>query len=329
MAYSAPGSVLLLGEYAVLWPGGLGVAASVGPRVRVLVRAGGDGLRIEGTDGIDRFAWPSRASGLLEAVVRACGRTLGRAPGPALVTVDSAALTGGGRTPGLGSSAAVAAALTCALLAGPRGAPPLETVFRTALRAHRAAQGGRGSGYDVAASTYGGAGLFHGGDQPRFERLPAAAAPDDLFLIFGDRPLATPPAIARYLAWARERPADCGGHRRVSDAIVRHALRTGGWAEAVRAGRRVTRWLGEAIGVPVEPAELRDRLDRADAAGHAGKPVGAGGELAFCVPGPGMAAAPGMAVGPGMTGGPGMAPAVPGARRLSVSAAGVTGEVAP
>lgn len=317
MAYSAPGSVLLLGEYAVLWPGGLGVAASVEPRVRVLLRAGGDALRIEGTDGIDRFAWPSRAGGLLEAVVRACGRTLGRAPGPALVTVDSGALTGGGRTPGLGSSAAVAAALTCALLAGPRGAPPLDTVFRTALRAHRAAQGGRGSGYDVAASTYGGAGLFHGGDEPRFERLPAAATvPDDLFLIFGDRPLATPSAIARYLAWAQERPADRRRHRRVSDAIVRHALRTGGWAEAVRAGRRVTRWLGAAIGVPVEPAALRDRLDRADAAGYAGKPVGAGGELALCVPGPGMAAGPGMA-------------GVPGARRLSVSAAGVTGTVAP
>ena len=308
--------MLLLGEYAVLWPGGLGVAASVRPRARVLVRAGGDALRIEGTDGIDRFAWPSRAGGLLEAVIRACGRTLGRAPGPALVTVDSSALTGGGRTPGLGSSAAVAAALTCALLAGPRGAPPLETVFRTALRAHRAAQGGRGSGYDVAASTYGGAGLFHGGEEPRFERLPAAATvPADLFLIFGDRPLATPPAIARYLAWARERPADCSRHRRVSDAIVRHALRTGGWAEAVRAGRRVTRWLGEAIGVPVEPAELRDRLDRAAAAGHAGKPVGAGGELALCVPVPGMASEPGIAV--------------PGARRLSVSAAGVTREIAP
>lgn len=317
--------MLLLGEYAVLWPGGLGVAASVGPRARVLVRAGGDALRIEGTDGIDRFAWPSRAGGLLEAVIHACGRTLGRAPGPALVTVDSSALTGGGRTPGLGSSAAVAAALTCALLAGPRGAPPLETVFRTALRAHRAAQGGRGSGYDVAASTYGGAGLFHGGEEPRFERLPAAATvPADLFLIFGDRPLATPPAIARYLAWARERPADCSRHRRVSDAIVRHALRTGGWAEAVRAGRRVTRWLGEAIDVPVEPAALRDRLDRAAAAGHAGKPAGAGGELALCVPGPGMASVPGMAPVPGMA-----APAVPGARRLSVSAAGVTREIAP
>ena len=279
--YSAPGSVLLLGEYAVLQPGGLGVAAAVEPRVRVRVHPAAGGLRIGGTDGIDRFAWRAGAGGLLGAVVDACTGTLGKAPGPGLMEVDSGALTGDGRKLGLGSSAAVAVAVTAALLDGPGGAAPLDTVFDTALRAHRAAQGGRGSGYDVAASTYGGAGLFHGGGEPRFEPVPAA--PAHLFLVLGDRPLATPPAVSRYLRWARDQAGDCRRHRRVSDAIVRHALRTGGWAEALRAGRRVTQWLGERIGVPVEPDELRGRLDRMAFAGHAGKPAGAGGELAICV----------------------------------------------
>jgi len=301
---TAPGSVLLLGEYAVLQPGGLGVAAAVEPRVRVRVRPAADALRIEGTDGIDRFAWRAGAGDLLDAVVDACATELTRAPGPALVAVDSGALTGGGRKLGLGSSAAVAVAVTRALLGGPDRGVPLDTVFRTALSAHRAAQGGRGSGYDVAASTYGGTGLFHGGVAPRFEPLRAASA--NLFLVLGDRPLATPPAVSRYLAWARERSGDCRRHRRVSDAIVRHALRTGGWAEALRAGRRMTQWLGEHIGVPVEPDELRGRLDLVAAAGHAGKPAGAGGELAICF------AARGCAV-----------PDRPWVRPLSVSAAGV------
>lgn len=284
--YSAPGSVLLLGEYAVLQPGGLGVAAAVEPRVRVRVGPA-DGLRIEGTDGIDRFAWRAGAGGLLGAVVAACAGALGRMPSPGLVEVDSSALTGDGRKLGLGSSAAVAVAVTSALLGGPGGAAPLDTVFHTALRAHRAAQGGRGSGYDVAASTYGGTGLFHGGGNPRFE--PLVAAHPHLFMVLGDRPLATPPAVSCYLGWARDQPGDCRRHRRVSDAIVRHALRTGGWAEALRAGRRVTQWLGEHIGVAVEPAELRDRLDRMAADGHAGKPAGAGGELAICVAASGAA----------------------------------------
>lgn len=301
---SAPGSVLLLGEYAVLQPGGLGVAAAVEPRVRVRVRPAADALRIEGTDGVDRFAWRAGAGGLLDAVVDACAIELGRAPDPAAVAVDSGALTGGGRKLGLGASAAVAVAVTRALLDGAGRGARLDTVFRTALSAHRAAQGGRGSGYDVAVSTYGGTGLFHGGEEPRFEPLPAA--PADLFLVLGDRPLATPPAVSRYLAWAREQPVDCRRHRRVSDAIVRHALRTGGWAEALRAGRRVTQWLGEHIGVLVEPDELRGRLEQVAGAGHAGKPAGAGGELAICV------AAPGCAV-----------PDRPWVRPLTVSAAGV------
>ena len=308
---TAPGSVLLLGEYAVLWQGGLGVAAAVELRVRVRVIPALDALRIDGTDGIERFAWSSRPgnsgapAGLLAAVVDACAGELGRVPGPALVTVDSSALTGGGRKLGLGSSAAVAVAVTSALLRADGHSAPLDTVFRTALRAHRAAQGGRGSGYDVAASTYGGAGLFEGGEEPRFELLPDA--PGSLVLILGDSPLATPPAITRYLAWAEERPGDCRCHRRVSDAIVRHAVRTGGWSEALRAGRRVTRWLGEVIGVPVEPEELRDRLDHAAAAGHPGKPAGAGGELAVCLPPNGAAV-----------------PAWPWARPVSVSPAGVS-----
>ena len=301
---SAPGSVLLLGEYAVLQPGGLGVAAAVEPRVRVRVRPAADALRIEGTDGVERFAWRAGAGGLLDAVVDACATELGRAPHPAAVAVDSGALTGDGRKLGLGASAAVAVAMTRALLDGSGRGVRLDTVFRTALSAHRAAQGGRGSGYDVAVSTYGGTGLFHGGGEPRFEPLPAA--PEDLFLVLGDRSLATPPAVFRYLAWAREQPVDCRRHRRVSDAIVRHALRTGGWAEALRAGRRVTQWLGEHIGVPVEPDELRRRLDHVAAAGHAGKPAGAGGELAICV------AAPGCAV-----------PDRPWVRPLTVSAVGV------
>ena len=280
--------MLLLGEYAVLAPGGLGVAAAIELRVRARVRSGAvDALRIEGTDGIDRFAWPGGAGGVLDAVVEACAQTLGRTPAPALVTVDSSALTAGGRKLGLGSSAAVAVAVTFALLSRGKAGAPLDAVFRTALRAHRAAQGGRGSGYDVAVATHGGIGLFHGGAEPSFE--PLRAGPGELLLIQGDRPLATGAAIGRYAAWAERWPAACRDHRRRSDAIVRGALADRRWGDALLDGRRLTRRLGEAIDVPVEPPELRERLDLAAAAGHAGKPAGAGGELAVCVRAPGVA----------------------------------------
>jgi phosphomevalonate kinase len=69
------------------------------------------------------------------------------------IDIDSRAGFDGGHKLGLGTSAAVCATLSGALLAwcGSR-----RDVFPIALDAHRAAQGGRGSGVDVAAACHGG-----------------------------------------------------------------------------------------------------------------------------------------------------------------------------
>lgn len=288
MECSAPGSVLLLGEYAVLAPGRMGIAAAVEQRVRVRCSTG-DELRIEGSNGVDRFLWSSGSGELLDAVVEACSETLRRPPNPVLIQVDSSSLNSDGRKIGLGSSAAVAVAVSYALLARGEATPSLDMVFRTALSAHRAVQGGRGSGYDVAASTFGGVGLFRGGPKPRYEML--SAGPNKLLLILGERSLDTTLAIGCYAAWARRRPDDGCSHQSKSDEIVRRAVQNGRWADALRSGRQLTQRLGEDIGVDVEPPELRERLDYVAEAGHVGKPTGAGGELAVCVPTPGVAVA--------------------------------------
>ena len=187
---------------------------------------------------------------------------------------------------GLGSSAAVAVSVSFALLTCDEVVPSLDLVFRTALRAHRAAQGGRGSGYDIAASTFGGIGLFQGGLNPRYDRL--SVGPDNLLMIMGDRSLATPTAVGCYETWTKRRPDQQRVHRCRSNSMVRCALRDGRWGEAFEAGRRLTQWLGAETGIAVEPPELRERIDRVVEVGHAAKPVGAGGELAVCVPTPGV-----------------------------------------
>ena len=72
--------------------------------------------------------------------------------------IDTSAMSGAGGKLGLGSSAAAAAvAVGATLLAGghdPESEPAVS--FAIADRAHRDAQGGRGSGADVAAAVYGG-----------------------------------------------------------------------------------------------------------------------------------------------------------------------------
>ncbi|MEO6200817.1 MAG: hypothetical protein ABIX44_06605, partial [Cryobacterium sp.] len=79
-----------------------------------------------------------------------------RPPRPLAISIDSSALSRGGHKLGLGSSAAVAAALTAALATALKLDLDREALFRLADAAHRSAQGGVGSGGDVAASVYGG-----------------------------------------------------------------------------------------------------------------------------------------------------------------------------
>lgn len=284
---AAPGNVLLLGEYAVTEPDAPGIALGVLPEVRATCDADRP-PRIVGRMGAQSFTWSPAASdsALLSALVRECGAPAGT------IEVDSSAFSGPHGKLGLGSSAAVAATVAALLLHRDHPcAGDLEAdrrrVFRAALTAHRSAQGGRGSGYDVAASVWGGVVRFTGGHLPTVRRHRPAALPA-LCLVAGTTPLATPGAVARYDEWRRREPAQADDFRRRSrDLVEQFAAATDGaqCCAAIRTGGELLGWLGVRIGVAVEPPDLHARLQRLRAAGWAAKPVGAGGEL-------GIAAAP-------------------------------------
>ena len=132
MTVSAPGKMVLLGDYAVL-EGGLALVAAVDRRAVGEVVAKGQG----------------QSSEVVEAV-------LDQVPSP-VATPDQIKIdTSGFMDPdrgklGVGSSAAVAV-VTAALGSG-RGD---ESTLAAAIDGHRAANDGRGSGIDVAASFHGG-----------------------------------------------------------------------------------------------------------------------------------------------------------------------------
>ena len=284
---AAPANVLLLGEYAVTEPDAPGIALAVLPEVCATCDVGRPPC-IVGRMGARNFTWTPTGcdSRLLAALVRECGTPAGT------IEVDSSAFSGPHGKLGLGSSAAVATVV--AALLQPQGRSrggDLEAhrrrVFRAALAAHRSAQGGRGSGYDVAASVWGGVVRFTGGHLPAVRRHRPAALPA-LCLVAGTTPLATPGAVARYDEWRRREPAQADDFRRGSrDVVEQFAAATDGaqCCAAIRTGGELLGWLGVRIGVAVEPPDLHARLQRLRAAGWAAKPVGAGGEL-------GIAAAP-------------------------------------
>jgi len=163
IAASAPGKFVLSGEYAVL-DGAPAICAAVDRRAVVTIEPhDGDQhiVRAPGfTAATGRFSADSgqltwldggRDFGLFEAVWNASRPAPGN---PALaISLDTAVFSDavGGRKIGLGSSAALAAALATALHALGGGSPA-----DVAHTAHRLFQGGAGSGVDIACSLAGG-----------------------------------------------------------------------------------------------------------------------------------------------------------------------------
>ena len=134
---SAPGKIVLCGEYAVLWDAPA-VCMAVNRRAIATITQSGDGdchLETPGFDGMERYR-------ILDALLH------GERPARSF-RLDTTAFVENGRKTGIGSSAALVVALAAALAGS-------TDVLAEALAAHGDLQGGKGSGVDVAAAVHGG-----------------------------------------------------------------------------------------------------------------------------------------------------------------------------
>lgn len=161
---SAPGKLVLSGEYAVL-DGAPAIVMAVDRRARVVIEAGtGEGHTVMAAGnerqrgrfatGGEEFVWHSGRDEfrLVESVWRTANA---RAEGSLSLSLDTRGFVdaGSGIKLGLGSSAALATALSLAL--GEAAGIDADAA-RVAYAAHRDFQGGLGSGADVACSLLGG-----------------------------------------------------------------------------------------------------------------------------------------------------------------------------
>ncbi|MDX1481555.1 MAG: hypothetical protein R3315_07770 [Woeseiaceae bacterium] len=172
---SAPGKIVVSGEYAVLG-GAPAIAMAVDRRVAVSLLPAEQGSWQLQTPGFLEGCWafalqngrvewrhpapPDGAMRLIECVME---RVSSATPASS-IRIDSSAFhcREDGAKLGLGSSAAVAVALTAALV---RDASP-DDLIDIAGRAHAAFQGGRGSGIDIATSVSGGLVAYARGRSP-------------------------------------------------------------------------------------------------------------------------------------------------------------------
>lgn len=303
MRFSIPGNLLVTGEYAVTREGGLGFAFALEPRLSGRVEDA-DWLQVIGVMGPRRLSWPDDGAetGLLGAALALL------APSPDLpfrITIDSSAFfDSGGRKLGRGSSAALALALVFALdwIVGTAsaseslldaGSAYSGSLFQRALGLHRALQGGRGSGYDVAASLFGGVGVFRGGTSPSWTPVSPLWLPSvRLFLTPGPGPVSSGSAVSRFDAWGLANPLAADTYVAASNGLARRLAVAESYssaAAAISAAATLGAALGRGIGVPATPpSDRREPWVR--------KAVGAGDE-ALLVVAPSAGSAPSWAPG--------------------------------
>lgn len=237
---SAPGKVVLLGEYAVL-DGAPALVQAVNRRCTAsLSLCAQDHARIEAVqlgnatvrfalDARGRPRWKDgfppgfeRTAAVIESVLK-YGREQGAAIRPFAMRIDSGPLFSGSTKLGLGSSGAVAVAVDAVLRAAfldhkagdARSELPQQTVGRLRAAAG-SARASAGSGIDLAASLCGGTLEFRlVGSQVELEPL---QLPHDLMLLYvwAGEPASTCALLAAWRQAAKIRPDE---HRRLFEAM--------------------------------------------------------------------------------------------------------------
>lgn len=195
--WSAPGSILIAGEYLVSEEGGLGLSVASGGR-GILRLARSSSLEMRG------FCkkQPQFDSSLQSAVKKHYKSVTGRDTLPrAQVFVDTGDFFDArGRKIGYSSSASAALLYAVGLAEADDYHRSGDDIVRIALGAHRAWQGGRGSGYDILSSIAGGANLFIGGLTPTHDTF-SWPTQLDAWIIRGAKPVNSAFAMERYERW--------------------------------------------------------------------------------------------------------------------------------
>ena len=279
----APGKLVALGEYAVL-DGAPALVLALDRFAEARIGPSADGachLTTRPPQAVRQtFAAGEPSGSALLDLVTAASSLAWRA------TVDSSAFFAASEKLGLGSSAAVLCAWAGAFVsfAKNHGQKLPEPTLPKLIAMHRAFQGGRGSGLDVAAAFTGGAISFRlaadGAPQVGSVQVPNSGG---FAGIFAGRSASTPAFLAHYRAFRQERPEQAAGMlRRLTElAEAGCAAARGDDAAAFVASLaeygRGLQDLGEAMGASIVTAEHRQIGEHARRFGVAYKVSGAGG----------------------------------------------------
>ena len=284
---SAPGKLVILGEYAVL-ANAPALVMAVDRRCRAEIRHSDNAVcHLHSMAEAERqVIFRRRARSGLALVDRVAGAFPAAGNGSWRGVLDSSGLYFEGRKLGLGSSAAALTAWCGAWLAwtGQGITEARAGILQRFIAEHRAWQGGAGSGLDVAASLHGGVIRFqldeHSGPQVDSAKLPDGV---DFVGVFVRTSASTRQHLAQFGTRAAESPASAAFwmdslNRLAETGIDRAAADdAGGFLAAIRDYAGGLQALGEWMGAAIFTPEHLQALKLAERFGLAYKVSGAGG----------------------------------------------------
>jgi len=307
---TAPGKLILLGEYAVLF-GAPAVVLAVERRARVTLSPSQDRLWHVAAPGLSPHPAPlwvepggdiswqngedAQRLGLLELLLRGLAEMEILRPStlaPLSVLLDTRQFfqegIPGRPKLGLGSSAALIVATATALVAWDRGEATPEadpTWLEELVELHRRIQGGMGSGIDVAASLFGGTLRYQlHGERRQPEAIPIRAPHEiELRFIWTGRPASTGDFLGRLHTALQDHPTPTAhvletlGDLSEIGVAQLEADDGEGFLETVEAYWEALDRLGRSIDVPILSREHVELHGLALQAGVRYKPSGAGG----------------------------------------------------
>jgi phosphomevalonate kinase len=280
---SAPGKLMISGEYAVL-EGGAALVAAVSRRARValdlvdLSLGEADGSPASASGSPDGGTFPPEVLLTRERAEAQFGRVTMD------LTLDVSSLRDGDRKLGLGSSAAasVATAAAVAVAQGRDVENERHEIMALALEGHRAVAP-EGSGADVIASALGGF-VVVSRDDEGIDVESIEPAPSFVWrVVWTGSPARTSDFVRAVKGLAEADPgrydaamtAIDKASRAFIEAFAEDDVRAG--IEAVRLHHQAQRALGEAAGVPIVTDALAEAARLAETEDGAAKPSGAGG----------------------------------------------------
>ncbi len=320
---SAPGRIGLFGGYSILERGNTSYSITVDARVHAQIRPSKYLKIVLPQFNVDTLAsWdghavtlqkPDKKAVFAVEAIKAALELLKAKEVPVrnfeLTTQTDEAFGLGDEKSGLGSSAAATVAMVSGILAF-QGIEDLTLAHHAAQAAHGRAQGKIGSGYDVAASSFGS--QEYQRYSPSFvENYPQTCLsvwdafirplplPDFFRLVFASFPkesASTVSMVKMTNAWKEKQPEKYKERivemneanvnaiaylEEIKDAQDSENLQT--FKGFFEKGREAARQLGEESGAPIEPPELAALLDQSHKNGaFVCKSPGAGGKDALC-----------------------------------------------